>query len=254
MTATEAETNLHQGYHDCSDTGYDSDSGFSSASVSSDWDEIAEDIRTDVQCLQDLDALIKSPAPDIVQVSKDNQKASVDWKPHLTYTDRIRTRFPRVKQSLADRLGRANWERFLRGSADREKNQNGSPELTGNEGAATVAHRTEAVSKFHDSGLGTSINTGSAYPETVMSYRREGGESIRIPPLPKEAKQGKDFECVACGQRLIIRNSAAWKYVEVFYSQKYYVMLTWLQETSLFGPLSLDLPRNRLHLRHSAFP
>lgn len=213
-TTTEAETNICEGYRDGFDTD-DSGSDSSSVSFSSDWDEIAEDIWTDVQCLLDLDPLIKFPAPDIVQVSRDNQKAPVEWEPHVAYTDRVRARFPLADPSLADRLGRANWERFLKGNADREKNQNGSLESAGIEVAATIAPRTEAISKFHDSGLGTSINTGSAYAETVMSYRWEGGESVRVPPLPKEAKQGKPFECVACGRKLAITNSSTWKYVEV---------------------------------------
>ncbi|KAK3290852.1 uncharacterized protein B0H64DRAFT_446673 [Chaetomium fimeti] len=208
-TAAEAMTSMHEGYQDGSDT--DNSDSDSSIPFSSDWDELAEDIWTDVQCLLDLDALIKSPAPDIVQVSRDNQKASVEWKPHVVYTDRIRARFPRADPSLADRLGRANWERFLKGNADREKNEKGGFESSGIDAAGTIADCTEPVSKFHDSGLGTSINTGSAYAETVMSYRREGGQSVQIPPLPKEAKQGKPFECVACGRKLVITDSSAWK-------------------------------------------
>lgn len=207
---------MHECYQDASNSD-DSDSGCSSISLSSEWDEIAEDIWTDVQCLLDLDPLIKHPAPDLARAPQLLQLTPSEWKPHVAYIDRIRSRFPKADPTLVDRLGRANWERFLKGNADREKNQKAEVEpapeeqQAGVDVAGTVAHYTEPVSKFHDSGLGTSINTGSAYAETLMSYRQEGGESVKIPPLPKEAKQGNPFECVACGGKLVITNSSAWK-------------------------------------------
>lgn len=201
---------MHEGYQDGSDFD-DSDSDSSSVSLSSDWDEIAEDIWTDVQCLHDLDPLIRFPAPDIIQPSRDTQQEPVEWQPHIAYTDRIKFRFPDADPSLVDRLARANLERFQKGKADRRKNQ--SAGIKSDEVAGTIAEYTEPLSKFNDSGIGTSINTGSAYAETVMSYRQEGGESVKIPPLSKEAKQGKPFECVACGRKLVITNSSVWKYV-----------------------------------------
>lgn len=193
---------MHEGYQDGSD-GDNSDSDSSSTTLSSDWDEVAEDLWTDVQCLLDLDPPIESPAPDIVHISVDKPHTPANWKPHVAFSDNIRFRFPSADPSVVDRLARANWERFLKGKVDREKNQNlvKSPvaKQTGMENAGTVARNTEPVSKFHDSGLGASINTRSAYAETVMSYRRSGGESVRIPPLPEEAKQGKPFECCVWG-------------------------------------------------------
>jgi hypothetical protein len=80
------------------------------------------------------------------------------------------------------------------------------------EEAATVLAPSELVSKFHDSGVGTSVQTGSLYAETVMTYRRQGTHSVRIPPLSEEAKHGKPFDCLACGKEVTIRSNSAWKY------------------------------------------
>ncbi|SPO02513.1 uncharacterized protein DNG_05186 [Cephalotrichum gorgonifer] len=206
----EAETSMHEGYQDGSD-GEDSDSDGSSISPPSDWNEIAEDLQTDVQCLLDLGPLIKSPAADPVQLSREDKRIPEKLDPHVFYGDSIRVRFPKADPALVDRLARANLERFLKGRADREKNQ-GVGEMAVMAGTAeTVAPYTEPVSKFHDSGLGTSINTGSAYAETVMSYHRKDGESVRIPPLPEEARKGRPFECVACGKNVVMRTTSAWK-------------------------------------------
>ena len=203
---------MHEGYRDSSDND-DSDSDSSSVSSSSDWDDMAQDLWVDVQCLLDLDAMITCPAPDMAELSTDKKKLPEIWDPHVSFRDRIKFRFPNADPSLVERLARANWERFLKGKDDRERNQRAEevakkPVM---ERAGTVAHLTEPLSKFHDSGLGTSINTGSAYAETVMTYRREGGTSVRIPPLPEEAKQGKPFECIACGGKVVIKNSREWK-------------------------------------------
>ena len=207
---------MHEGYRDSSDND-DSDSDCSSILSSSDWDDMAQDLWVDVQCLLDLDAIITCPAPDIAELSTDKQKLPESWDPHVSFRDRIKFRFPNADPSLVERLARANWGRFLKGKADRERNQMIAEEQAAEEPsieqAGTVAHHTAPISKFHDSGLGTSINTGSAYAETVMTYHREGGASVRIPPLPEEAKQGNPFECIACGGKVVITNSRAWKYV-----------------------------------------
>lgn len=71
-----------------------------------------------------------------------------------------------------------------------------------------------ADSKFHDSGVGTSLGASLAptvsYAETTMSYNHDG-QSVRIPPLSKEAKSGLPFTCVACGRTVVITNNSGWK-------------------------------------------
>ncbi|MBE3047080.1 hypothetical protein IMZ48_32065 [Candidatus Bathyarchaeota archaeon] len=276
--AAEAKTDMRERYqYEFDDTDSDSDSS-SCISLSNDWEEVAEDLWTYVQCLLDLDPLIKCPAPDFIHSSEDGLQDPEEWNPHVTFIDRISSRFPSADSSLVDRLARANWERFRLGAGrtlldalNRQASGNdltlnnlnnlsrpgrGSPDegaggvagvltavdedadgdeeaevpkefeyftdeeeaLVGEQAAvenvATAAQYTEPVSKVHDSGLETSIDSGSAYAETVMSYRQNGAGSVKIPPLPEEGRQGRPFECFACGDNLHITNNSAWKYVD----------------------------------------
>lgn len=217
----EAKTGLHEGYDDSSG---DEDGGSDTSDcteTSSDWEEIAEDISTDVQCLLDLDPIIQAPAPDVIKNDGDKQfeKSAVQWKPHLSYSDKIANRFPHAEAGLVDRFARANWDRFLMTKAARDRHLLESQEEGNNEGTDEIAigvvaaarSQTEPYSKFHDSGVGTSIRTGSVYAETLMSYRSKGRESVRIPPLPEGAKQGKPFDCVACARQMSCSSNTAWK-------------------------------------------
>ncbi|RYP65226.1 hypothetical protein DL770_009053 [Monosporascus sp. CRB-9-2] len=216
LVTAEAKTTMHEGYDDASESA-ESDSD-ASALESSDWGEIAEDLWTDTQCLLDLDPLIKSPVPDPVKPSEDKEQGTTHLKPYFAYSGRISYRFPKAGASLVDRLARANWLRFLKSKDIRDINKAARQELAPEQtvinieqGTRTAPHGTELVSKFHDSGRGTSIHAGSAYAETVMSYRQKGRESVRVPCLPEEAKRGKPFDCVACGRKLFITNNSAWK-------------------------------------------
>lgn len=220
----EAKTVLHIDLEGSSD-GEDSESDLSFESQSDDgWDDILEDLATDVQCLIDLDSLIQCPAPEIKERRGGRGKAKVapDWEPYRPYSDMIAHRFPEAAVSLVDRLARANWERFQRTNAVREENiaaaAAGQAQATAAAvAAAVIVSGTRAqssaatVSKFNDSGLGDSVRTGSTYADTVMSYRAQGQESVRVPPLPDGAKQGEPFNCIACSQQVTITNNSAWK-------------------------------------------
>ncbi|KAK1954603.1 hypothetical protein LY78DRAFT_730058 [Colletotrichum sublineola] len=190
----------------------ESDSDTSSSSVLNDWDEIADDIRTDVECLIDLEPLIQAPFVDHRKskaIEKKPEKLET-WIPRQLYTSRISHRFPNARLELVNRLAQANWDRFHRIQSEKERN-------IAERGNATREEKTESRtptendSNFHDSGLGTSQGTRSAYAETTMSYRQNTAHSIRIPPLPIEAKKGRPFECLACGRQVRIMNNSAWK-------------------------------------------
>ncbi|KAF9871367.1 hypothetical protein CkaCkLH20_11014 [Colletotrichum karsti] len=176
-------------------------------------------MRTDIECLIDLDSVIKCPFVDArkakrIEFQADEPKS---WTPFRLYSDRIGHRFPGARLELVQRLAEANWSRFQRIQSDKEKNISESRK-TGIEMEEGVAFENDAVpatekgSSFHDSGLGTSLATGSAYAETTMSYRQESiDHSIKIPPLTPEAKRGKPFECLACGKQVKIANNSLWK-------------------------------------------
>jgi hypothetical protein len=210
-------------------SGGDSDS--ESESVISDTrvrlDKILEGLQTDTRCLLDLDLLIKFAVPDSSghQIDHEPPNSKVitrDWTPHSVFSDRVSRRFPDADTSLVERLAKANLDRFLRAKLEREINRLASEEARRAAEAAIVAEiggelapvpaASEGGTKYHDSGLGTSIATPSSYAETVMSYRQdESSCSVSIPPLPEGAREGEPFECVACARMLTITNNSVWK-------------------------------------------
>ncbi|QPC61944.1 hypothetical protein HYE67_004175 [Fusarium culmorum] len=169
--------------------------------------EIAKDLETDTMCLMSLDTLFQSVEmePFVEKIAFADEAQS--WLPHDIYKDKIQTRFPRAESSLILRLSKTAYHRYLRCQKER-RNQTAE---VGNIDFIPPARSEGSSSKFHDSGLGTSIPSSASVAETVMSYHAEGGNPIRIPPLPKEAKEGQPFECVSCGKLLSIRNNSDWK-------------------------------------------
>lgn len=176
-----------------------SDSGCSSFSSDS-IREALEDLRTDSACLLDLEALYRSPI-----AHADHKPTTLittwdAWSPHRAYSDKISIRFPQAADDLVQRLGKANYERYLR--FQEQRHSNGPADLLSD----------DASSKFHDSGIGSSLPTSAfSYANTVMSYGAGEGRKVRFPPLPARAKEGHPFECVSCGKWLKINNNSAWK-------------------------------------------
>lgn len=222
---TEAKTSLHVDFDGSSDSEDSGSESSSSSDRANDWDEIQEDLATEVECLLVLDPIIRCPAPDIRKRRGNHgkEKIAIDWQPHQSYSDKITNRFPDAAAELVDRLARANWERFLKTKTAREENIAAAEEdakaaevavaVVGAEVGVQLEHAlTDPVSsKFNDSGVGSSIRTDTSYAETIMSYQAQGRESVRVPPLPEGARQGKPFDCVACGRQLRIKNNSAWK-------------------------------------------
>ncbi|KAH0431609.1 hypothetical protein CcaCcLH18_06913 [Colletotrichum camelliae] len=203
-----------------SDSEYSEDSGsgdsvfdLSSDLVSIDWKEIADDMQTDVECLIDLGPLIESPFIDPME-TKSVDSSTRDLKLDTgcqVYSNRIGHRFSEAQQDLVDRLAIANWNRLLRVLEEKEK------ALTENEAVVVPAANDEVVASekgttFHDSGLGTSVPTASAYAETVMSYRKGNHSQVQIPPMPQEGKKHNPFECLVCGRQVTMASDSAWKY------------------------------------------
>lgn len=199
---------IHNECDDCSETSSD---GFSDAGPDDSIAEVAEDLRTDAQCLMDLDPLFRDPVLDLASHKQKQHLEAIDWTPETIFCDKVQQRFPKATTTLVERLGKANWARFLRCQEQRHSTETASLTQTnaavdkGEEG--TVA----ASSKYHDSGLGTSLPTASSYAETVMTYGAGSGQKVRIPPLSDEAKQGTPFPCLACGRSVRITNNSSWK-------------------------------------------
>jgi len=65
------------------------------------------------------------------------------------------------------------------------------------------------VSKFHDSGLGTSMASHSSF---VSTEAESSLGRLRVPPTPDAVGNGLSFDCFVCGQRQAkIKNRVDWK-------------------------------------------
>ncbi|KAL7621498.1 hypothetical protein AAE478_008822 [Parahypoxylon ruwenzoriense] len=200
------------------DTDSDTSSEASSVCGSTELDEIAEDLKTDAQCLLDLGSRFDERVVRPVSTEKAVDPSQIStWDPSRNFIDRIRWRYPQCDADLTKRLGKANWARVLKFQETKNLNsrKRQSPE---SKSAADVATNTGsskvASTTFHDSGLGSSVPSGlavSQYAETVVSYYGGQGDSVRIPPLPEEAKKGSPFLCVCCDRIVTMTKKSAWK-------------------------------------------
>jgi hypothetical protein len=212
LTVQLAATNAESAYKsDCSDTSSD---GFSDAGPDDSIAEVAEDLKTDAQCLMELDPLFRDPVLDLAlhkQKHVQDLKA-IDWAPEKAYCDKVQQRFPKAEALLVERLGQANWARYLRCQEMRDSPiEVGAQPLQASAADKGDDGTVAANSRYHDSGLGTSLPAASSYAETVMTYGAGDGQKIRIPPLSDEAKKGTPFPCLACGGWVQITNNSAWK-------------------------------------------
>ncbi|KAI0411103.1 hypothetical protein F5X98DRAFT_64653 [Xylaria grammica] len=201
--------------------GDESDDGASLRDDSSDSDsddlaEVALDLETDTICLVEMDPVLKSP---VLDTSHDKEKGAhysslLMWSPHQSYCERIESRFPQAENRLVLRLGRANYERFMRCRKMREAQEERDAVPESMESVPLVLTQAKTVygsSNFHDSALGSSLPTTSSYAETIMSYGGKDGNHTRIPPLPVEGRAGQPFTCIACGRSVLAPNNSAWK-------------------------------------------
>ncbi|KAK7949035.1 uncharacterized protein PG986_009921 [Apiospora aurea] len=204
------------------DTG-DSDSETSSDTSSEassdgnvDLSEVAEDLKTDAQCLLDhgyrfgeqaLGHVSTSPRPTAVPVN-----AAPPDPLRLIFTDRIRRRYPSCQPDLVDLLGQAQHERVNRCQETRDRNR--QVRMT-----SAVSTDKPASTIFRDSALGSSVPTASRYAETVVSYAGGEGGSVRVPPLPEGATRGRPFECIGCEKMVVMMNRSEWKHGNTFFSK-----------------------------------
>jgi hypothetical protein len=173
-------------------------------------DEIAEDLRIDTHCLAGLEPLLEHPILDSIEVQPQNNHIHA-WNPASLYAIKIESRYPLAEKELVIRLANINYERYLRCQFIRDSHER-NEEYEPGQVVPDLSGTLITNSKFHDSGLGTSIAQSISYAETIMSYYQDvEGRSIRIPPLPDTAKAGGPFDCVACGSTVRIKNDSTWK-------------------------------------------
>lgn len=188
------------------DSSSDAGSAFSDDNIY----EVAEDLRVDTCVLSSLDPLIKYPVFDLQKEDAAEDNIHSTWSPQKFYVDKITNDFPLINRSLASRLGNTNFERYLRCQTNRDAIENEEGASSTRQEAPELAGTVITGSKFHDSGVGTSIGPTIIHPETIISHSRKD-QSVRIPPLPKGAKDGMPFSCIACNGTVVITNNSDWK-------------------------------------------
>lgn len=159
----------------------------------------------DTMCLLDLEPLLSDP---IILAEREPVRPNECeiWHPSQLYRDKVRARFPEADECLIRRLGNANYYRYLRCQETRNRMQ--SAEVLSND--VVKDNHDGASSKFHDSGIGSSLPT--TYADTVMSYGDNDVRKVRLPPLPNRAKDGVPFACLCCGKMVLVRTNGAWKH------------------------------------------
>jgi hypothetical protein len=134
------------------------------------------------------------------------------------YVSQIRDKFCRISLHLAERFGEANWQRFVRIREQMSRIGCAGERILEVKDAPLSSF--VPVSKFHDSGLGTSNPARSPLAASVASHtsflsNQTDGEkgTFRVPPTPSEVADGLPFVCSICGQVLKkISNRIEWKY------------------------------------------
>lgn len=200
-------------------------STISSASCEDEESGIDHGIALNIEGLKNLAATIEDNLMSSERTTKgvDNSTMAAFSvsKPALGYVSHVRDKYPRAPARLVERLGEANWQRHVvvRGRMNREA----APPCEKNapENESTMFSDFRPVSMFHDSGIGTTVSTGSQYAASAASHTsfissiaENQGASIRVPPTPDEVDAKKPFPCTICGLiQTKIKNRIDWKYV-----------------------------------------
>lgn len=134
------------------------------------------------------------------------------------YVMQIRDKYPNASTTLVERLGEANWQRYVRIRRKMHQGEGLDEDAEGEErppGFQSAFVPTE----FHDSGLGSSVTFGPHITRSVASqtsflssHSDCGTGRLRVPPTPGEVLEGVPFTCLICGHELkSITNRTEWK-------------------------------------------
>lgn len=175
-----------------------------------------------VTCLMDLSPTLERMANDgnlagedpIIGPNGINFHVSESAKHHVR---QVHDKFREAPKALVERLGEANWQRFVRIRTCMQKHEYESAEKAQEPVAAMSAFAP--LSKFYDSGLGSSIRTRSHLAASIASHSSfvstEADISagrIRVPPTPEEVGKGLPFKCFICGHvQSKVKNRIDWK-------------------------------------------
>lgn len=159
---------------------------------------------------------ISLPKAQATKVALCNPKFLVST-PAQYYVSLVRERYKLADERLVERLGEANWQRYLDVRHSPwllETTNEEDTRLPNDRPAADSVFRP--YSTFHDSGIGTSVNH---HPEDARSHTsflstdsKSGFEAARVPATPVEVQAGIPFRCFLCKRTLSnIKTRVDWR-------------------------------------------
>lgn len=178
-----------------------------------------QDIATFSECLMDL-------LPGLERSSRVHQQTPMNYsdpspvfqvsEPASPFVSLVLDRFRKASPRLAQRLGEANWQRYVRIRAQTgatDEDEHARPD------SVIPCSVFTPVSLFRDSGLGTTVAAPSNYATSTASHTSlvssladVNKDSLRVPDEPPEVALGKPFTCAVCGYILYyIKNRIDWK-------------------------------------------
>lgn len=176
-----------------------------------DKEQICLTLQRRIECLVALNPSLECPAESESDEEEEVRAGLIiqDRPAHRYFADLIAIKLPAANPKLVQTLGLCNWSRYKHVKQEKDNVQANTE----------VDHSGEkARSEFHDSGLGSApsislpqnVRAQSVYAETVVSSRAEASHK-RLPPLPKEGRDGKLFTCEICNRKISIRRTKDWR-------------------------------------------
>ena len=131
----------------------------------------------------------------------------------------IRDKYPKACTTLVERLGEANWQRYVRMRRKIRQSESLDEEPDGEETFPSF-QSTFVPTEFHDSGLGSSVAFATHVTRSVASHASDmsshadhGKGRLRVPDPPAKVLEARAaFICWICGNELsFIKNCRDWK-------------------------------------------
>ncbi|KAJ4138432.1 hypothetical protein NW768_002264 [Fusarium equiseti] len=194
--------------------------GFDSKSESDDDDvpatemsQISQNVSDVIDCLLRLSVAIRNPAPH----DRFATHMSIDASHYEPFDiEHVTSKFSKIEPFLADRLGRAISRRrqyFKYRESHHLKMSQGLHCREPNDGDSTIASSLPQHVKATDFSLEAVDEdeaSDSGITQTSFASSHAGGDKLRVPPLPMEARNGP-FECPFCHMMIVATNSLSWK-------------------------------------------
>ncbi|KAI1096620.1 hypothetical protein F5B19DRAFT_437278 [Rostrohypoxylon terebratum] len=169
--------------------------------------DASETLLDEIGLLLDLGPRLEEPVPDYFTREQPPALTEPEHQnPSHCFADIISTKFPQCDSTLVDVLSKSCWDSMIRLLRRREANTKGKVPST----RVSIDQATTYYSKSPD--LGPSMPSNKPYANTIVSWHTKGGTTrARLPTPVKNVGQSLKFQCIACGEDIIKKNTKTWK-------------------------------------------